>query len=150
MHPGGRSPQSLLNLTLTLSGYYSCTLSNCTHRLVSRLTLTPGVQSHAEQPHPGHRLVFRILCQPPLPSVMQSLQSSHSRFSADWPPQATSSLTEAGRLRLVTVLQSSAVTVDLTPGSLLVGARRSGGCAQGRYHDAKTRTFKFGDHHHDS
>ena len=93
-HPGGRSPQSLLNLTLTLSGY-SCTLSNCTHRLVSHLTLTgyscmPAeqphppprlsshshrVQLHAEQPHPPPRL---ILCQ-------SSSLLTH-RFSAGWPP----------------------------------------------------------------
>ena len=87
-HPGGRSPQSLLNLTLTLSGY-CCTLSNCTHRLVSHLTLTgyscmlnnrtpaslshsDWVQLHAEQPHPPPRL---ILCQSPSLLTLASLRA---------------------------------------------------------------------------
>ena len=55
-HPGGRSPQSLLNLTLTLSGY-CCTLSNCTHRLVSHLTLT-GYSCMLN--NRTHRLVSRL------------------------------------------------------------------------------------------
>ncbi len=60
-HPGGRSPHCVsahnlrLTLTLALSGSgYCCTLSNCTHRLVS--SHFHWVQLHAEQPHPSPRL----------------------------------------------------------------------------------------------
>jgi hypothetical protein len=88
-HPGGRSPQSLLNLTLTLSGY-CCTLSNCTHRLVSQShshwvqlhaeqphppplsSHSDWVQLHAEQPHPPPRL---ILCQSPSLLTLASLRA---------------------------------------------------------------------------
>ena len=110
-HPGGRSPQSLLNLTLTLSGY-CCTLSNCTHRLVSHLTLT-GYSCMLN--NRTHRLVSRltltgyscmlnnrthrlsvslklgtVACCATAPTASSdSLPvtiTSHSRFSAGWPP----------------------------------------------------------------
>jgi hypothetical protein len=54
-HPGGRSPQSLLNLTLTLS-----------------LSHSDWVQLHAEQPHPPPRL---ILCQSPSLLTLGSLRA---------------------------------------------------------------------------